>query len=109
MVQCSPFAVFANDKPLGFKRQSTTELFAYLVYKKGAYCTNGEIIAALWGGDVQKQPYLRKLISDMRMGFQSVGAEDVILKKYGEICANINMFQITGDPQIIAEEFRWIE
>ena len=109
MVQCSPFAVFANDKPLGFKRQSTTELFAYLVYKKGAYCTNGEIIAALWGGDVQKQPYLRKLISDMRSGFRSVGAEDVILKKYGEICANINMFQIIGDPQIIAEEFRWIE
>lgn len=80
-----------------------------LFTKKGGYCTNGEIIAALWGGDIRKQPYLRKLISDMRMGFQSVGAEDVILKKYGEICANINMFQIIGDPQIIAEEFRWIE
>lgn len=108
LVQCSPFAVFANGKPLGFKRKSTMELFAYLIYKQGAYCTNGEIISVLWGGNEKKQPYLRKLLSDMRECFRGVGAEDVILKKYGETGVNINMLQITGDPQIIVEEYGWI-
>ncbi len=84
------------------------ELFAYLIYKQGAYCTNGEIISVLWDGNANKQPYLRKLISDMRECFRNVGAEDLILKKYGAIGVNINILQITGDPQIIADEYRWI-
>lgn len=108
-VQCSPFAVFADGEPFEFKRQATMELFAYLVYKRGAYCANGEIIAVLWNGDIQKQPYLRKLLSDMRECLRDVGAENVILKKYGKIGVNINMLQINGDPQNIDEEFRWIE
>ena len=108
-VQCSPFAVFADDKPFEFKRQSTMELFAYLVYKKGAYCTNGNIIAVLWGGDIEKQAYLRKLLSDMRKCFGSVGLDDVIAKKYGKTCVDMNKIQCVGNPSEIAEKFGWIE
>lgn len=108
-VQCSPFAVFADDEPFEFKRKATMELFAYLVYKKGAYCTNGEIIALLWGDGTGKQAYLRKLLSDMRECFRDIGSEDVILKKYGKTSVNMNLLQCDGSPQVIAEEYGWIE
>ena len=108
-VQCSPFAVFVDDKAFAFKRKATMELFAYLVYKEGAYCTNGEIIALLWGGDTDKQAYLRKLLSDMRDCFREVGLEDVIGKKYGKTCVNMNLLQCDGSPKSIAEAYGWIE
>lgn len=108
-VQCSPFAVFADDKPFEFNRKSTMELFAYLVYKKGAYRSNNEIIAVLWGDDTEKQAYLRKLLSDMRDCFREIGLEDVIGKKYGKTCVNMNLLQCVGSPQTIVEEYGWIE
>ena len=107
-VQCSPFAVFADDEPFKFERKKTMELFAYLVYKKGAYCTNGAMITVLWNDD-NKQVYLRKLIGDMNECFRSAGIEDVITKKYGMTCVNMHMIQCVGNPLKIAEEYRWIE
>ena len=107
-VRCSPFAVFADDEPFKFKRKKTMELFAYLVYKKGAYCTNGAMITVLWNDD-NKQVYLRKLIGDMNECFRSAGIEDVITKKYGMTCVNMHMIQCVGNPLKIAEEYRWIE
>ena len=108
-VQCSPFAVFADDEPFKFERKKTMELFAYLVYKKGAYCTNGAMITALWSDDMGKQAYLRKLLGDMNECFRSAGIEDVITKKYGMTCVNMHMIQCVGNPLKIAEEYRWIE
>ena len=43
-VRCSPFAVFVRDKLFAFKSDRTVELFAYLVYRNGAFCTNGELL-----------------------------------------------------------------
>ena len=43
------FAVFADNKPSRFDRRLTYELFAYLIYKNGAFATNGEIITVFWG------------------------------------------------------------
>jgi two-component SAPR family response regulator len=48
-VQCfGNFEVFWKGKPLLFARRQTKELFAYLVDRKGASCTMGEIGCALW-------------------------------------------------------------
>lgn len=107
-VRCSPFAVFSGDKLLSFNRKPTMELFAYLVYKQGAYCTNDEIIAVLWGSKTDRQAYLRRLFSDMRECFRSVGAEDVIVKKYGQTGLNMNAIQYEGDLQEIAEQYGWV-
>lgn len=107
-VQCSPFAVFVDDQPFTFMRKATMELFAYLVYKKGAYCTNGEIITTLWGDGTEKQAYLRKLLSDMRDCFREAGLEDIIGKKYGKTCVNMNLLQCVGSSQSIAEAYGWI-
>ena len=108
-VQCSPFAVFADDEPFKFERKKTMELFAYLVYKKGGYCTNGDMITALWSDDMGKQAYLRKLLGDMNESFRRVGIVDVITKKYGMACVNMNMIRCVGNPLKIVEEYRWIE
>ena len=107
-VQCRPFAVFVNGEPFDFKRDRTIELFAYLIYKNGAFCTNGELLGALWDGDPEKQGYLRQLILDMRECLKEIGDEYVITKKYGKIGININALQCDGDPSYIAGEFGWI-
>jgi two-component SAPR family response regulator len=42
------FEVFVDEHPVLFTRSKTKELFAYLISRKGALCTNNEIIAMLW-------------------------------------------------------------
>ena len=82
-VRCSPFSVFVGDKLLGFKSDRTMELFAYLVYRNGAICTNGELLGILWEGNTDRNGRLRQLIMDMRDSFREIGAENIIIKKYG--------------------------
>lgn len=107
-VQCSPFAVFIDDELFNFERKKTMELFAYLVYKKGVYCTNGAMITALWNDD-NKQAYLRKLLGDMNECFRRVGIGGAITKKYGMTRVNMNMIRCVGNPMKIIEEYQWIE
>ena len=107
-VRCSPFAVFVGDKLLGFKSDRTVELFAYLVYRNGAICTNGELLGVLWEGNADKNGRLRQLTMDMRDCLREIGAEDIIIKKYGKIGINTNLIEIEGDKTKIAEEFNWI-
>ncbi|MBP3760110.1 MAG: response regulator, partial [Ruminococcus sp.] len=108
IVNCSPFAIFLKDQPYDFKRDRTIELFAYLVYRNGAFCTNGELLGALWGGDPEKQGYLRQLVMDMRECLREINSENIIIKKYGKIGININELNYEGNPADIIEEFHWI-
>ncbi len=39
------FEVYLDGNPIGFKYSKTKEMLAYLVDRKGALCTNGEIMA----------------------------------------------------------------
>lgn len=51
-IQCfGNFEVFADGQPIKFTYSKTKELLAFLVDRKGAYCSNGEIITALWEDD----------------------------------------------------------
>lgn len=48
-VQCfGNFEVFQNGIPLHFARSKTRELFAYLVDRRGASCSMGELSSTLW-------------------------------------------------------------
>ena len=102
------FAIFAGDKPFRFDRKLTTELFAYLVYKNGAFATNGEIIAVFWDGNIEKQALLRKYIKDMRDCFSRIGAEKVLIKMKGGIGVNMSEIELDGDPSLLAEQFGWL-
>lgn len=106
-IQCSPFALFVNGKPFDFGRGLTIELFAYLVYKKGAYCTNGELLGILWDGDPDKQGNLRQLVLNMRNCLREIGAENIISKKYGKISIDMNAVDYEGDPESIIDEYHW--
>ncbi len=106
-VQCSPFALFANGKPFDFGRGMTIELFAYLIYKEGAFCTNGELLGILWGGDPDKQGNLRQLVLNMRKCLKRIGAESIIVKKYGKMGVDIDAIECVGSPSTIIEQYHW--
>ena len=106
-VQCSPFALFAGGMPFDFGRGLTIELFAYLIYKEGAYCTNGELLGILWDGDPDKQGNLRQLVMDMRSRLREIGAENIIVKKYGKIGVNMEAIECDGAPASIMEQYHW--
>ncbi len=106
-VQCSPFALFANGKPFDFGRGLTIELFAYLIYKEGAFCTNGELLGILWAGDIDKQGNLRQLVLDIRKRLREIGAENIIMKKYGKIGVDMSAIECVGKPSDIIEQYHW--
>ncbi len=88
-VQCfGDFEVFSPEGPLDFKRARTKELFAILVCHRGSMLSMGTLMSILWedGEDTDSdRSYLRNMISDLKKTLSSVGAEDVVIKKYNSI------------------------
>ncbi|MEG0340132.1 MAG: response regulator [Oscillospiraceae bacterium] len=86
-IQCfGNFEVFADGEPVKFAYSKTKELLAFLIDRKGAYCSNGEIIAALWENDddgTKKSSYLRDLKADLIEAFTALGMEEAICKQRG--------------------------
>lgn len=86
------FEIFSKDgERLAFERSKAKELFAYLVYKNGAFCSIREISATLFeedGDEKKRQTYLRVLIHDITCALKKLGAEEVISKTYGSISIN---------------------
>ena len=71
------FEVFAGGEPMMFKYDKAKELLAYLVDRSGAFCTNGEIMAVLWG-DSRHPSYLSNLKKDIHDRFNEAGCSDVL-------------------------------
>ena len=78
------FEVFINGQPVKFKYDLTKEMLAYLVDRRGALCTGGEIMALL-RGDNYSPSYYRSLIKDLKDTFSDAGCEDVIIRQRGKI------------------------
>lgn len=78
------FGVWLDGAPLKFKYSKTKELLAYLVDRKGALCTNGEIIATLFGDD-NHEAYLRSLRKDLLDTLETAGCADVITQQRGRL------------------------
>ena len=77
------FEVFWGDQPVRFRRSKTRELFAYLIDRRGAGSTMGELISVLWEGrpdTTSLRSQLRSLITDLRTTFRGLGAEAVVVK-----------------------------
>lgn len=104
------FEVFVNGTPLQFKRAKAKELLAYLIDRRGSSVTTGEACAVLWedgvGGSVQKS-YLRTLITDLRASLRHAGAEDILLKGWGQLAIDPKRLDcdsyrfLEGDPQAV--------
>ena len=108
-VKCDgQFTVKAYGEPLQFKRNLTYEMLAYLVYKKGATVTNGELIGILWDGDPNKQDHLRKLVKDLRDCFGEKEIDDLLIRHRGSIGINMNEVSVDGDPDQLADLYGWL-
>ncbi|MBQ9437105.1 MAG: response regulator [Lachnospiraceae bacterium] len=85
-VQCfGDFAVFFNGMPLSFGRAKTKEMFAYLIDRKGAQCTNAQIRAALWGDkasdDERQRHYFAQIAYELRSRLEELGLSDIYIQK----------------------------
>lgn len=81
------FEVYIDEKPADFNYSKTKEMLAYLVDRKGAYCTNAEIMGILWQ-DQKRSGYLRNLKKDLLDTLRKVRCEDIIDSKRGNIRIN---------------------
>ena len=73
-----------EEAPVHFRRSRTKELFAYLIDRRGAGSTMGELISILWEGRLDTpgvRSQLRSLITDLRTTLQALGQEAVIIKR----------------------------
>lgn len=85
-VQCfGNFEVFDHEKPVRFKRGKTKELFAFLIDRRGAACTTGEMLGILWEDDAdsKKKSYVSNLSADLIQTFEELGYSDIIIKHRG--------------------------
>ena len=89
------FEVFIDEKPLTFKRSKTKEMFAYLVMRRGARCSNREIVAVLWEDkpdSVALQSQYRHLVQDLTNSLKSVDAGNILIKQRGFLAVNTESF-----------------
>ena len=75
------FEIFYNGKPIRFTRTRSKELLAYLVSRRGAGVTSGEICAALWEDDsnlILKKTYIRQYYSAIIKALEPYGMESAL-------------------------------
>lgn len=119
------FEVFADGKPLVSLSGRALELFAYLVDRRGARCSVGEIEAVLWdspGNSTSRQSYLRELMGELARCFAETGYPDVIMRQYGYVGLNTTCISCDywdyldntqGEPRVFhgeyMEQYSWAE
>lgn len=104
-IQCfGNFEIFVDEEPIKFAYSKTKELLAFLVDRKGVFCSNGEIIAALWeddGDSAKKSSYLRDLKADLLTTFATFGIEETIQKQRGVMAISLE--------QIACDYYNWMQ
>lgn len=77
-LQCfGNFEAFLGNRPVRFRHSKTKEILAYLTFRRGATCTNNEIIAAIWEDDAHES-YFRDLRKDLLNTLSASGCADII-------------------------------
>jgi len=77
-IQCfGNFEAFRNNRPIHFRHGKTKEVLAYLVLRRGASCTNREIMTTIWEDDYHES-YFRDLKNDLKSTLSNNGYKDVV-------------------------------
>ena len=82
------FEVFFGNEPVKFQYSKTKEMFAYLIDRNGALCTNGELISILWeeDGDVGNHvSYLKNIRKDLIDTLEYYGLKEAVIRQRGKI------------------------
>ena len=95
-VQCfGNFDVFIDEKPVHFPRKKAKEVFAYLVSKNGARCSNNEIIAAIWENKYDTESLksqFRQIVADLNFTLKTAGLNDILIKERGHLAVATDKF-----------------
>lgn len=95
------FDVLIDDEPVKFKFDKTKELMAFLVHKKGARCSNREVMATLWEDDGHDS-YYRMLKKDLQDSLGKLKCGEIIHSERGNI-------GLTHLECIECDYFTWIK
>ena len=87
------FEAFVDSKPIDFKFTKTKELLAYLVYKRGALCSNEEIISVLWEDFNDHISYFKQLRQDLDQTFCNLDCENLLVRQRGKMGINTKYAQ----------------
>jgi len=82
------FEVFIKGKPVKFGRLKAKEAFAYLIDRKGACVTAGQMAGILWEEkeyDRSLQAQTQVVISEMMKSLKDSGISGIVLKKRNQI------------------------
>ncbi len=85
-LQCfGNFEIFSIDnRPIRFRHSKTKEVLAYLAFRRGTTCTNGEIIATLWEDD-SHDSYFRDLRKDLIDTLKEYECSDILETSRGRM------------------------
>ncbi len=73
------FEVFMDGVPVKFERNMAKEVFAYLIDRRGAAVSVGQICASIWEEANEKSPsYCRKLLKSLYDKLDELGYADVL-------------------------------
>ncbi|MBP5607808.1 MAG: response regulator [Lachnospiraceae bacterium] len=119
------FEVFANNRPILFRRAKCKEILAYLIDCRGASVTMGELISILWedGGNLaSRNSQLRTFISDLRKSLADAGFEDILIREYNSLAVKTDKLDcdfynfMERDPDAVREflgeymrQYSWAE
>lgn len=76
------FEVYADGKPLVFKRKKSKELLAYLVDRRGASVSVGQIASVLWEDELDEKSsrnYIYQVLHHLKVVLKDVGFEEVLI------------------------------
>lgn len=89
------FEVFIDDSPMLFPRARIKEILAYLIDRKGASVTMGELAGVLWEDKpftTSQKSYLRTLISELMSTLKEYQVESIVIKTHNSIAVDITKF-----------------
>ena len=79
------FEAYIDHCPVAFKYSKTKELLAYLVDRRGALCTIGELQTVIFEDDEGHETYMKSLRRDLLETLENAGCGDVIACQRGKL------------------------
>ena len=89
------FELFFDGKPVRFSRALAKEAMAYLIDRRGAGCTVGEICTVLWEdrqADTNLKSQCRVVLASLKKDLAAVGMEDALIKEWNTWSINMSKF-----------------
>lgn len=77
------FEAYCDGKPFVFRYAKSKELLAYLVDRKGALCSVGEMMSVLFEEDEGHERYFKSIRGDLIKTLQAQGCDGAIVRRHG--------------------------